>query len=156
MKKHIVAIVLFAGLSMATVASAGWGRGWNGDGNCPMMGAPMMQGQMMQQLEPAAKEKVVKFFKDNQALQKQIVMKQAEKRAIMQSDKPDPQAASKVAGELFDLRSEMFTKAEAAGVSQYIGPMGGKGFRGPGARMGKGAGMGMGNGPGMGKAVPQQ
>lgn len=154
MKKHIVAIVLVAGLSIATVASANFGRGWNGDGNCPMMGVPMMQGQMMQQMDPAIKEKVIKFFKDNQALQKQIVMKQAERRAIMQSDKPDPQVAAKVAGELFDLRSEMCDKAEAAGVSQYIGPMGGKGLRGPGSRMGRGQGMG--NGPGMGKAVPQQ
>jgi Spy/CpxP family protein refolding chaperone len=152
MKKQIAAIVLIAGLTMATVASANWGRGGHGNGgygNCPQMGSPMMQGQMMQQLDPAAKEKVSKFFKDNQALQKQIAMKQAEKRAIMQSEKPDPQAAAKVAGELFDLRTAMHDKAEAAGVSQYLGPMGGgKGFRGPGS--------GSGGGPGMGMNAPQQ
>jgi Spy/CpxP family protein refolding chaperone len=132
MNKHIVAIVLIAGLTMATAASANWGRGGRGDGggygNCPQM-----QGPMMQQLDPATQEKVTKFFKDNQALHKQLVMKQAEKRAIMQSEKPDPQAAAKVAGELFDLRTAVHDKAEAAGVSQYLGPMGGgKGFRGHG------------------------
>ncbi len=152
MKKHIVAIVLIAGLTMATAASANWGRGGHGNGgygNCPQMAGPMMQGQMMQQLDPATKEKVSKFYKDNQALHKQIAMKQAEKRALMQSEKPDPQAAAKVAGELFDLRTTMHDKAEAAGVSQYLGPMGGgKGFRGPGS--------GLGGGPGMGMNAPQQ
>ncbi len=147
MKKHIVAIALIAGLTRATGASANWGRGGHGnggDGYCPQMG-----GQMMQQLDPATQEKVSKFFKDNQALHKQIAMKQAEKRAIMQSEKPDPQAAAKAAGELFDLRTTMHDKAEAAGVSQYLGPMGGgKGGRGPGS--------GMGGGPGMGMNKPQQ
>ena len=144
MKKHIAAIVLVAGLTMAAVVSANPGRGMDSDGNCPQMGMPMMQ-----QMDPATKEKIAKFFKDNQALHKQIAMKQAEKRAIMKSEKPDPQAAAKVAGELFDLRTAMHEKAEAAGVAQYMGPMGGgKGFRGPGA--------GMGRGPGMGTAAPQQ
>ncbi len=135
MKKHIIAIVLVAGLTMAGVASANWGRGGQGNGaygNCPQM-----QGQMMQNLDPATQEKVDKFLKDNQALHKQIAMKHAEKRAIMSSDKPDPQAAAKVAGELFDLRTTMFDKAQAAGVSAYIGPMGGSmGGRGKGAGFG--------------------
>jgi Spy/CpxP family protein refolding chaperone len=143
MKKYIVAIALIAGLTMATGASANWGRGghgYGGDGYCPQMGGQMMQGQMMQQLDPATQEKVSKFFKDNLGLHKQISMKQAEKRAIMQSEKPDPQAAAKVAGELFDLRTAMHDKAEAAGVSQYLGPMGGgKGGRGPGCGMGMNA-----------------
>lgn len=151
MKKHIVAIVLVASLAMAGAASANWGRGGRGGGG----DCPLMQGQMMQQLDPESRAKVTKFFKDNQALHKQIAMKQAEKRAIMQSEKPDPQTAAKIAGELFDLRTAMFEKAEAAGVSQYIGPMGmggpmggGKGFRGQG-RGAVGA-------PGMGANAPQQ
>ncbi|MBU1566295.1 MAG: periplasmic heavy metal sensor [Proteobacteria bacterium] len=147
MKKHIIAIVLIAGLTMASAASANRGRGGHGNGgygNCPQM-----QGQMMQQLDPATKEKVSKFFKDNQALHKQVAMKQAEKRAIMQSEKPDPQAAAKVAGELFDLRTAMHDKAEVAGVSQYLGPMGG-------GRGGRGHGFGSGTGPGMNMNAPQQ
>ena len=133
MKKKIVAIALVAGLSMATVASTGWARGggyghggWGGRGgswDCPMQG-PMMHGPMMQQLDPETRANVAKFFKDNQALHKQIAMKRAEKMALMRSDNPDPGAVAKVAGELFDLHTEMHEKADAAGVLQYLGPKG--------------------------------
>ena len=35
MKRHIIAITLIAGLTMATVASANWGKGRHGyDGDC--------------------------------------------------------------------------------------------------------------------------
>lgn len=158
MKKHIVAIALVAGLSLATVASAQWGRGggrWGGYGwgygNCPMQGQ-MMQGPMMQQLDPDTRARVTKFFKDNQALHKQMAMKRAEKLALLQNDKPDPQAVAKVTGELFDLQTAMYEKAEAAGVAQYLGPMGGRGMGGMGRgmmgprMMSPGAGQGMGGG----------
>lgn len=154
MKKQIIAIVLVAGLAMASVASANWGRGGGmgyggGYPDCPQMQGPM-QGRMMQQLDPETQAKVTKFFKDNQALQKQIAMKHAENRAIMRSEKVDPQQAAKVAGELFDLRTAMHDKAEAAGVDQYIGPMGG-------GRGGHGAGVGFGGRRGMMMdSTPQQ
>ena len=164
MKKQIVAIALVAGLSLATVASAQWGRGgghwggdgWGGYGDCPMQGQ-MMQGPMMQQLDPDARAKVSKFFKDNQALHKQMAMKRAEKQALMQSQQPDPQAVAKVAGELFDLQTAMHEKAEAAGVSQYLGPRGGRGMgRGMGGGMmgpgGAGGGQGMTGGGNSGAA----
>jgi len=129
MKKQIAAIILITGLAVTTVTSASWGRGgqgYGGDGNCPQMQMPMMQ-----PMDQATQEKVTKFFKDNQALHKQIVMKQAEKHALMRSEKPDPQTAAKIAGELFDLQTSMHDKAEAAGVAQYVGPMGrGMGMRG--------------------------
>ncbi len=150
MKKYIAALALVAGLTMTTAASANWGgggHGYNGDCYWQQMEGSMMQEQVMKQLDPATQEKVNKFFKDNQALRKQIVMKQAENRAIMQSEKPDPQAAATVAGELFDLRTAMHDKAEAAGVSQYLGSMGGgKRGHGPSSGLGGGPGMGM-NGP---------
>jgi Spy/CpxP family protein refolding chaperone len=152
MKKHIVAIALLAGLTTATAASANWGRGGHGYGDdCYwlQMDGPMMQEQMMHQSDSATREKISKFFKDNQVLHKQLVMKQAEKRAIMQSEKPDPQAAATVAGELFDLRTDMHDKAEAAGVSQYLGPMGG-------GKRGHGPGAGLSGGPGMGRNAPKK
>lgn len=141
MKKQIITLVVLAGLSVATVASANWGRGGGfggGYGDCPMA-----QGQMMIPADPAIKAKVEQFFKDNQALHKQLVMKQAEKRALLQSDKADPQAAAKVAGELFDLRTSLHDKALAAGVADYIGPMGmGKGMGGGQGMHGRGKGFG--------------
>ncbi len=137
MKKQIIAFALIAGLTMATSASANWGRGgqgmMDGEGNCPQM-----QGQKMQQLDPDTQAKVRQFFKDNQALQKQLVMKMAEKQAIMRTDKPDPQAAAKIAGELFDLQTTLHAKAEVAGVDKYLGPMGGGRMGGHGPKAGGG------------------
>ncbi|MGW8193387.1 MAG: periplasmic heavy metal sensor [Desulforhopalus sp.] len=138
MKKKIVALALIAGLALAGAASADWGRGGYGQmgyGNCPQVG----QGGMFQQLDQPTRDKIVQFFKDNSALRKEIVMKQAEQRALMQSEQPDPQAVAKVAGELYDLRTAMHEKAELAGVDQYLGP---------GMRMWGGMGMG---GPGFGR-----
>ena len=150
MKKQIIAITLIAGLTIATVASANWGRGGRGGqmgyGGCPQV----QQGQGFQQLDQATQDKVAQFYKDNSDLQKEIVMKRAERRALMQSDQPDAQAVARVAGELFDLRATMREKAELAGVAQYVGPR--KGFGGPGFRGRGSCGQGQGcAGQGFGK-----
>jgi len=152
MKKKIIALALITGLTMTTVASANWGRGGRGGyGDCPQLQGQMMQGPMSQQLDQATQDKIKQFFKDTAPLHKQMAMKRAEKQALMASDKPDPQAVSRVAGELFDLRTTIHEKAELAGVDQYVGPgrMGGKGCGG-----GRGQGFGMGQG-GMMSRGPQ-
>ncbi len=143
MKKQLVALALIMGLTMATGASADWGkgsRGSRGPGNCPQM-----QGQMMQQLDQATQDKIKQFYKDTLPLHKEMAMKRAEMQALMRANTPDPQAVAKVTGELFDLRTAMQEKAEQAGVSKYVGPghMGGMGQMG---RMGRGMGQ-MGCGP---------
>ncbi len=151
MKKQIIALSLIIGLTMATAASANWGRGggrgYGGCGDCPQLQGQMMQGPMFQQLDQATQEKIQQFFKDTQALHKQMAMKRAEKQALMQSDQPDPQAVAKVTGEMFDLRQTIHEQAETAGVDQYIGP-GSRGFggRGPGCG-GQGFGRMMNNAP---------
>lgn len=139
MKKKIAAIVLVSGIALAGVASANWGYGGGGRGyygNCPQV-----QGQAYQQVDPAVQEKMDQFYADTQALRKQLAVKQAEKMALMRSDNPDPAAAAKLAGELFDLRAAMREKAEAAGVDQYLGRPGGGG---------QGGGMGFHRGGGRG------
>ena len=154
MKKQIIALSLIIGLTMATVASANWGRGggrgYGGYGDCPQVQGQMMQGPMFQQLDEATQDKINQFFKDTQPLHKEMAMKRAEKQALMQSDKPDPQAVAKVTGEMFDLRVTIHEKAELAGVDQYVG-QGRMGFGGrdPGFGHGKGFGRMMNN-------VPQQ
>ncbi len=135
MKKQILAIALIGSLTMATVATANWGKNCGqGYADCPQM-----QGQY-QQLDQATQDKIKQFFSDNQGLRKEMMMKQAEKRALMRSDNPDPQLAAKVAGELFDLRTSLRAKAVEAGVDQYVGKgqgrMGGGGKH-HGNRMGK-------------------
>lgn len=130
MKKQIVAIAIITSLAMATTATANWNRGGGrGYGSC------CQNQQQYQQLDQATQDKISQFFDENKSLQKQIVMKQAEKRALMRTDNPDPKLAARVAGELFDLRTEMRDKAKSAGVDQYVG----SGRMGLG-RMGKGSG----------------
>jgi zinc resistance-associated protein len=137
MKRQIVIAAVVAGIGLAGLsqAYADWGkRGGGGNyGNCPQY-----QGQAWQQnqIDPAAQEKMDTFFNDTQDLRKEMAMKQAEKQALMRGDNPDPAALSQITGELFDLRTTMRQKAEEAGVTQFIGPMGGRGggpgMRGPG------------------------
>lgn len=148
MKKQLVALALIMGLTMATGASANWGKGNRAQGNCPQV-----QGQTFQQLDQATQDKIKLFFKDTLPLHKEMAMKRAEKQALMRANTPDPQAVAKVTGELFDLRTAMQEKAEQAGVSQYVGP----GHMGSMGRMGRGMGQrgcgpcgqgwGMGQGP---------
>jgi len=124
MKKKIIAAVLVSGLAVSTVAMAGWGRGGGNPAGCYCgQGA----GYYQQQVDPATQEKLNAFYNDTAELRKQMVMKQAERRALLNSDNPDPAAASKLAGEIFDLRTTMQQKAEAAGVDQYMGPRGPRG-----------------------------
>lgn len=126
MKKKVIALVLISGLAISTAASANWGRGNGGNGygcgSCPQ------QGQYFQQIDPAIQGKIDQFYTDTTELRRTLAVKQAEKMALLRGDNPDPAAVSKLTGELFDLRADMRAKAEAAGVDQYIGPRGGRGF----------------------------
>ena len=127
MKKSVIAVVLITGLTLATFASADWGRHgkWGrGCGSCEGR-----QVVMNPQLDEAGQAKMRQFYKENLTLHKEIAMKQAEKRALMQSDQPDPAAVAKVTGELFELHNALVEKAEIAGVDQFVGqPMrGGQG-----------------------------
>ncbi len=131
MKKVLVITALVAGLGFFGFqqASANWGMG-GGHGmgqGCPK-GLPCYT-----QLDAASKEKVNKFFNETKDLRKQMVMKHAEELAVLRSDNPDPARAAKLAGEMFDLRATMETKADAAGVSGLLNC---GNFDGPGLGMG--------------------
>lgn len=133
MKKTIIAVALISGLAVVTTASANWGRGGGNAYNCPC------QVGYQQQVDPASQEKYSQFFTETQELRKQLTMKQAERRALMQTENPDPAAASQLAGEIFDLRNSLQDKAQAAGISQFYG-RGQAGFMGGGPRGGRGGG----------------
>ncbi|MFV0438345.1 MAG: Spy/CpxP family protein refolding chaperone [Desulfopila sp.] len=123
MKKKIIAVALISGLALTTAVSMTWARGGYGGGGYGYNGAcPMVQGGYALQLDPAVKEKMDTFYNDTSDLRRQIVVKQAERRALMQNTSPDPAAVSKVSGELFDLHNSMRAKADAVGISQYMGP----------------------------------
>ena len=68
--------------------------------------------------------KLVKFLEDTQNLRKEIFVTRAEKRALLHSQTPNPEAAAKVAGELFSLKASLREKAKLAGVSGHSHGMG--------------------------------
>ncbi len=142
MKKVFMITALVAGLGFFGFqqASAGCGMG-GGRGMGTGMGMGCPKGNpCYTQLDAASKEKVNKFFDETKELRKQIVMKHAEVMALMHSDKPDSAQAAKLAGEMFDLRSTMETKADAAGVAALLNSCD---FAGPGHGMGPGDGSGI-------------
>lgn len=118
MKKVFLITALVAGLGIfgSQQASAYWGMGGGaGMGAGGPMGEPCST-----QLDAATKAKVDKFYADTKDLRRQIVMKVAEEHAVLSSVNPDPAKAANLAGEIFDLRGAMQTKADADGVTSMI------------------------------------
>lgn len=74
------------------------------------------------QLDPAIKEKLDTFYANTEDIRLKMVVKRDEKRVLIRSANPNPEALSRVEGELVDLRKAMNTKAEEAGVTEYLCP----------------------------------
>lgn len=66
------------------------------------------------------------FLQDTKELRKNMMVKRAEMRALMQATNPDSERVSVLAGELFDLREQLRTQAREKGlpVRAFMGPMG--------------------------------
>lgn len=126
----IAAVALALSIASVGIASArggmGYGMGYN---------HPQMQGYAYQQPDAETQAKLNTFYNENQELRKQIMMKQAERQALVQSTNPNPAAVSKVSGELFDLMTTMQDKAKGAGLETYVGQGSGRGMMGGGRGM---------------------
>ncbi len=120
MKKTLVitALATVIGLTGLYQASAYKGYGDMKGGGC---NGSAMGMQMPAQIDEATKAKLDVFFQDTQNLRKSIVVKRAQKRALMNSEEPDIKRVGELTGELFDLHVSMRTKAEAAGLGDIIG-----------------------------------
>jgi Spy/CpxP family protein refolding chaperone len=149
MKKGVIVILAimtigFAGYRLADARSFGGGgmMGHGGGyGNCDNCWGGSQQGQLDDETIKARE----KFFSETEALRKNMAVKQAEMAALMNRENPDEKKAAKLAGEIFELRSELHKKAAENGLnSGYGGCRGGGPGQGPGM---KGPGMG-GRGPG--------
>lgn len=131
-KKIIIAATVasalaLGGLQAATAAPGemkGKGRGSGYQHPCAGQG---------QQFDEATLKARDTFLAETTELRKQMAEKRAEKRAVMRSTTPDPEKASQLAGELFDLREQLRTKAMAAGLP--AGMMMRMGRMGDGSRM---------------------
>ncbi len=133
-KKHLLLAALFAagitaGLSQVSIAAsdspapAPSPMPQNAPWNCPRWSD-----------DPAMQQKHAQFLDETKELRRQLAVKEAGMRALMQSAQPDNAQAAQLAGELFDLREQLRAKAQASGL-----PMG---------MMGGHHGMGMGKGKG--------
>ena len=129
-KIAVIAFVLCVALAGTASARGGWG---NGGG---YYHHPQMPGYAYQQLDTETQAKLNAFYNETQDLRKQIIMKQAERQALVQGTNVNPAAVSKVSGELFDLMATMQDKAKAAGLETYMGGSGfGRGMMGGGRGM---------------------
>lgn len=71
-------------------------------------------------MDKKIKEKLDAFYVETKDLRKQIVMKETEMTALMQHPAPDPVAAGKLSGELFDLYTTFQDKSHKAGLDEVI------------------------------------
>lgn len=77
---------------------------------------PQQKNKQRKKMDESTRAKMVEFNKANRDLKKQLVVKQAERRALLNMDSPSPEQAKAIAGEIFDIRSSLSVKAEEAGV----------------------------------------
>lgn len=134
----LLTVGLSAGLSQTGIAAS--------DSSDPAS-APMVAYRASQDCprwsdDPALQQKHAKFLDETRELRKQLAVKQAGMRALMQASQPDSAQVAQFEGELFDLREQLRAKAQESGLP--FGMMGG-------CRGGHGMGMGKGDcGPCMG------
>lgn len=135
MKKTLLAVAAIATIGLAGYQLAEARSGAGGPGMVPdwaMMGGP---GQGQGQTSEEALKAREKFFNETTELRKKMFSKKTELEAVMSGEKPDEKKAARLSEELFDLRGQMHTKAQEAGLAKA-----GSGCGGPGMGMGMGAG----------------
>ncbi|MBU0731221.1 MAG: hypothetical protein KKE17_01820 [Proteobacteria bacterium] len=146
MNKTIVILIAaatfgLAGYQFADAGSRNHGGGM--DGECDMeLCCEQGPGACLASMSEEDKAAHLKFKEDTKDLRKKMAMKKAELKAVMASETPNQGEAGKLAGELFELRDELKTKALAAGIKPGMGKCDkagmGKCDKGPGQKDGEG------------------
>lgn len=134
MKKTLLSVALAAVIGLVGFQAAEARQGL-GPGTGPAYG------RMAANLDEETIKARQQFHEQTLDLRRQIVTKQTELRAVMNSQKPDERKAGRLAGELFDLRTQKHQKAQELGLAV------------PGMGMGSKMGMGSGNGRGMARGA---
>ncbi len=83
-------------------------------------------GPRYQTMDPETRARHDAFLADTEEIRRAIAAKRAEKQALMRSTNPDPERAAQLTRELLNLRSQMMTKADEAGIA--FGPGSGHGY----------------------------
>lgn len=119
--KFILGVVLTGAIVLTGLQTAGarplnggsnrWGAS-PGDG-CGACGYGSSSGQVLDEKSVEARDA---FRAETAALRKEIVIRRAEKIALMKNDNPDAKRISQLTGELFDLREQLSVKAKESGI----------------------------------------
>ncbi len=104
----LTSLVAFAGTQTALASEPAPQKGPGMQHHRGMMDRP--------QLDEATKKASDALLAETTELRKSMFVKKAEKHALMMGENPDPAQAAKLAGELFDIREQLRTKAVAAGL----------------------------------------
>jgi zinc resistance-associated protein len=105
---------------MAAMHQEQWERrGKGGRGHHGMRGHGMMDNKPCkhQAMDAETQKKYDAFMAATIELRKELAVKRAEKRAVMQAVNPDPEEAAQLTRELLELRAQMMAQAEEAGVN---------------------------------------
>ena len=116
MKKLITAAALIGAISLAGIqtASAHGGYNYNNNDYC---GSYSTDNRTFTEKDAQAIEK---FRDETKTVRKEIIVKRSELNALLRNDNPDETKVAKLTGELYDLETELETKAEKTGVrSRY-------------------------------------
>lgn len=120
MKRKLTIALIIIGVGLVGLNQVyGWGQR---DGTGYYGGAVLNTGPRVDynQLDPAVTEKLDTFYANTEDIRQEMAVKRDEKRALIRTANPNPEALSKVEDELLDLRTAMRTKAEEAGVTAYL------------------------------------
>lgn len=119
MKKTITVVTLatIIGLTFAYQASAKMGHG-GGMGGCDCQGDRIV---MRADLDDATKAEYENFVESTQDLRKEVFVKKATIRALMNAEEPNAEKIGVLSGEIFDLKATMRAKAKEAGLGDVVG-----------------------------------
>ena len=134
MKKLIATVALVATIGFFGIQQASAQRGMGDNPDCWRANQ-----QNVQVLDEESQKARTAFFDATTELRKDMFMKRAEMRAIMHGDNPDEKKASALAGEMFELRTQIQAKADETG---WKGGMGGGAGMGCNGCNGSGGGKG--------------
>jgi zinc resistance-associated protein len=134
-KKIMLATILTTSIALAISQSA---LAQPTDAGVQGKGSPSYHSQM----DPTTQKARDKFFTETVELRKQLAEKNAAMQAVLNAGTPDTDKASKLAGELFEIREKLRVKAQETGLPMPMlmmghGDMGGMPCQGMGEGRGK-------------------
>jgi Spy/CpxP family protein refolding chaperone len=112
MKKIMTAAALLVAISLAGIQTVS-AHGGNYRNNSDYCGSFSTDDQKITNTDSEAIEK---FRTETNSTRKEIVVKRSELNALLRNDNPDEKKVAKLTGDLYDLESELNTKAKETGI----------------------------------------